>query len=185
VVSGPASVSLRTTLSAPHPARIGSGLRSGRLVVAVLGFVRRRPLTCYFALVFLLTGLALLVIGLPKLQSTASRSMLPLVMFPVMVIGVGLTGIALAAATGGRKGLQELHAQHAPTGDPHWLAAQVRRAARPGAAATQRPGFPWPGHSRRWPTGLGRLIRLETWRTGTPPDRHYKENCHASHPRFP
>jgi hypothetical protein len=34
---------------------------------------------------------ALLVIDLPKLDGTAQRSMLPLVMFPVMVAGVALT----------------------------------------------------------------------------------------------
>jgi uncharacterized protein len=79
--------------------------------MAVLDFARRRPLACYFALIYLLSGLALAVIGLPKLDGTASRSMLPLVVFPVMVIGVGLTGVALTAVTGGRAGLRELVAR--------------------------------------------------------------------------
>jgi hypothetical protein len=185
----------------------------------VLRFVRRRPLTCYFGLVYLLSGLALLVIGLPKLHSTKSRSMRPLVMFPVIVIGIGLTRIALTAATGGRKRLQEPRAQHAPTGDParprvglpafqalaesisrcqqaglaragddpHWLAAQVR-AALHGLVLLRlnAPGFPGPAHSSRWPTRLWPTSSFSTpRRIGTPPDRHYKENCHASQPRFP
>jgi hypothetical protein len=67
--------------------------------VAVLGFVRRRPLACYFALVYLLSGAALVVIGLPKPDGMGSRSMLPLVMFPVMVIGVTKAGQPAATAT--------------------------------------------------------------------------------------
>jgi hypothetical protein len=43
---------------------------------------------------------ALMVIGLPKLDGTAQRSVLPLVVFPVMVAGLGSTGIALTAVTG-------------------------------------------------------------------------------------
>jgi membrane protease YdiL (CAAX protease family) len=90
--------------------------------MALIGFVRRRPLTCYFALVYLLSGVALAVIGLPKLDGGGSRSMLPLVMFPVMVAGVGLTGIALTAATGGREGLRELVARFRRPVPRRWLA---------------------------------------------------------------
>src|SRR5215470_8985163 len=79
--------------------------------MALIGFIRRRPLACYFALVYLLSGAALVVIGLPKLDGGGSRSVLPLVMFPVMVIGVGLTGIALTAVTEGKEGLRELVAR--------------------------------------------------------------------------
>jgi hypothetical protein len=68
--------------------------------MVVLDFIRRRPLACYFSLVYLLSGVALMVIGLPKLDGTAQRSVLPLVVFPVMVAGAGLTGIALTAVTG-------------------------------------------------------------------------------------
>jgi hypothetical protein len=79
--------------------------------MVVLDFIRRRPLACYFSLAYLLSGVALVVIGLPKLDGTAQRSVLPLVVFPVMVAGVGLTGIALTAATGGRAGLRKLGAR--------------------------------------------------------------------------
>jgi uncharacterized protein len=90
--------------------------------MALIDFVRRRPLACYFALVYLLSGVALVVIGLPKLDGTAHRSMLPLVVFPVMVAGVGLTGIALTAATGGRAGLRELRARFRRPVPRRWLA---------------------------------------------------------------
>jgi len=90
--------------------------------MVVLDFIRRRPLACYFSLVYLLSGVALVVIGLPKLDGTAQRSVLPLVVFPVMVAGVGLTGITLTAATGGRAGLQELGARFRRRVARWWLA---------------------------------------------------------------
>ena len=88
----------------------------------MLDFTRRRPLACYFSLVYLLSAVALVVIGLPNLDGTASRSMLPLVVFPVMVAGVGLTGIALTAVTGGRAGLRELAARFRRPIARRWLA---------------------------------------------------------------
>jgi hypothetical protein len=39
--------------------------------MALISFIRRRPLACYFSLVYLLSGVALVVIGLPKLDGTA------------------------------------------------------------------------------------------------------------------
>lgn len=71
--------------------------------------------------------------------------------------------------------------------DPHWLAAQVR-AALHGLVLLRlnAPGFPGPAHSSRWPTKLWPTSSFSTpRRIGTPPDRHYKENCHASQARFP
>jgi membrane protease YdiL (CAAX protease family) len=90
--------------------------------MALIDFIRRRPLACYFALVYLLSGVALVVIGLPTLDGTAHRSVLPLVVFPVMVAGVGLTGIALTAATGGRASLRELRARFRRPVPRRWLA---------------------------------------------------------------
>ena len=51
----------------------------------LIGLVRRKPLACYFALVYLVSGVALVVLGLPKLDGAGGRQMLALVMFPVMV----------------------------------------------------------------------------------------------------
>ena len=71
--------------------------------MALTGLVRRKPLACYFALVYLVSGVALVVLGLPKLDGAGGRQMLSLVMFPVMVAGVGLVGVALTAMTGGAR----------------------------------------------------------------------------------
>ena len=90
--------------------------------MALIRLVRRRPLACYFGLVYLLSGVALAVIGLPRLDGGGSRSMLPLVMFPVMVAGAGLTGIALTAVTGGKEGLRELRARFRRPVPRRWLA---------------------------------------------------------------
>jgi uncharacterized protein len=90
--------------------------------MTLIGLARRRPLACYFALVYLLSGVALVVIGLPKLHGAASRPVMPLVMFPVMVAGVGLAGIALTAVTCGRQGLRELRARFRRPVARRWLA---------------------------------------------------------------
>jgi len=65
---------------------------------------------------------ALAVIGLPKLHGAAPRPMMSLLVFPVMVVSVGLTGIALTAVTGGRGGLRALRWRfHRPV-ERRWLA---------------------------------------------------------------
>ncbi|HXZ71361.1 MAG TPA: CPBP family intramembrane glutamic endopeptidase [Streptosporangiaceae bacterium] len=90
--------------------------------MALTGLVRRWPLACYFGLVYLLSGVALVVIGLPRLDGGGSRSALPLAVFPVMVVGVGLAGIALTVVTGGRQGLRELAARFRRPVPRRWLA---------------------------------------------------------------
>jgi uncharacterized protein len=76
--------------------------------MALLNFARRKPLVCYFALAYLLSGMALAILGLPKLHGATGRPVLSLVMFPVMVAGVGAVGIAMTALTGGAAALREL-----------------------------------------------------------------------------
>jgi len=88
----------------------------------LIGLVRRKPLACYFALVYLVSGVALVVLGLPKLDGAGGRQMLSLVMFPVMVAGVGLAGVALAAVTGGAGGLRGLRARFRRPVRWRWLA---------------------------------------------------------------
>ena len=122
--------------------------------MALIGFVRRRPLACYFSLVYLLSGIVLAVIGVPKLDGAASRSMLPLVMLPVMAAGVGLTGIVLTAVTAGREGLRELRARFRRPVAPRWLAVLLIPrsqgelpcipAAFPVTARLRPPGPGWP-----------------------------------------
>jgi len=83
---------------------------------------RRRPLACYFALAYLVSGIALAVVGLPKLHGASGRPMMSLVMFPVMVVSIGLIGIALTAVTDGRDGLRRLRSQFRRRVAPRWLA---------------------------------------------------------------
>ncbi len=71
----------------------------------------RSPLVCYFVLAYAASGLALTVIGWPKLDATDDRPAASLAMFPVVVIGAGLAGLAMTAATGGREGLRQLRAR--------------------------------------------------------------------------
>ena len=82
----------------------------------------RRPLACYFALAYLVSGIALAVVGLPKLHGASGRPMMSLVMFPVMVVSIGLIGIALTAVTHGRDGLRRLRSQFRRRVAPRWLA---------------------------------------------------------------
>jgi uncharacterized protein len=91
----------------------------------VLSFVRRRPLACYFAVVYLISAAALAVIGPPRLHGAAGHPVTALVMFPVMVIGAGLAGVTLSAATGGRAALGELRARFARSVPPRWLAVAL------------------------------------------------------------
>jgi CAAX protease family protein len=72
--------------------------------VALVGLVRRFPLASYFSLAYAISALALVMIGPPRL----SGSVASLVMFPVMVTGVGVAGVALTGLVTGRQGLREL-----------------------------------------------------------------------------
>lgn len=74
----------------------------------LLSLVRRRPLISYFVLVYCVSACALAVIGLPRLDASAGRSILPLLMFPVMVLAAGLSGLLMTAVTEGRPGLRQL-----------------------------------------------------------------------------
>lgn len=93
--------------------------------MAVLAFARRGPLACYFALAYLVSGVALAAIGLPKLHGAAGHPLTALVMFPVMVVGAGLAGVALTAATSGRQGLRELRARFTSPVPRRWLAVTL------------------------------------------------------------
>jgi hypothetical protein len=64
--------------------------------------VRRYPLASYFAVVYGGSLVALAVIGPPSLNPTSTPPAAALVLFPVMVLTVGLAGIGCSAATGGR-----------------------------------------------------------------------------------
>jgi membrane protease YdiL (CAAX protease family) len=77
----------------------------------LLRLVRRVPLLSFFVLAYGASAVALAVTGWPRLDGAGARPMVSLVMFPVIVVAVGLTGVALTAVTGGRSGLRQLRAQ--------------------------------------------------------------------------
>lgn len=74
----------------------------------VRDFVRRSPLAVYFAVAYSFSVLALIVIGLPDLSGKTPVPTSSFVMFPFLVVGVGVTGFALTALTSGKPGLGEL-----------------------------------------------------------------------------
>jgi len=82
-----------------------------QLVVRIpIGVVRRWPVACFFGIACALSAVALGVIGVPRLSSESHHGgpTSALAVFPVMVIGVGLAGVALTAADGGTPALREL-----------------------------------------------------------------------------
>ena len=115
-----------------------------------VGLARRFPLVCYFALAYALSGIALLVIGLPKLNASGGRSTTSLVMFPMMVVGVGVVGVALTRATEGRPGIRELRSRLTRPVERSWLLVlalppiailAVLGGLEAGASAKFAPGF--------------------------------------------
>jgi membrane protease YdiL (CAAX protease family) len=86
----------------------------------LLAGVRRFPLLCYFGLAFLLSGLALGIVGLPSLHDTTHKSSASLVAFPIMVLGVGVIGIVLTWVTEGAAGIRELRSRLTRPVKPRW-----------------------------------------------------------------
>jgi membrane protease YdiL (CAAX protease family) len=76
--------------------------------VGLKSLVKRFPLVTYFAAAYGLSLAALIVIGPPNLSGRVPVPGSSFVMFPVLVVGVGLTGVVLTAVTAGRDGLREL-----------------------------------------------------------------------------
>src|SRR5579884_4312583 len=77
-------------------------------VVSPAALVRRFPLVSYFVLAYAVSAVALAVLGPPSLAPGGRRNLASLVMFPVMVVAVGLIGVALTGVVEGRRGLREL-----------------------------------------------------------------------------
>ena len=128
-------------------------LGSGRIEVSLLslvGLVRRFPLRSYFVLAFMLSGVALAVVGLPSLRHTTHKAGSSLVMFPIMVVGVGVIGIVLTAATEGSTGIRELRSRlRRPVKRRWWLVLALPPIAilavlmglQAGVAESYAPGF--------------------------------------------
>ncbi len=79
-----------------------------RVLVRVL---RRAPLVSYFALAYAASGVALAVLGLPRIDGDGDRALISLAMFPVIVIAAAIAGLVMTAATDGAAGLRRLHAR--------------------------------------------------------------------------
>jgi membrane protease YdiL (CAAX protease family) len=88
----------------------------------LLTFARRRPLACYFTLCYLVSAVALAVVGLPRLHGGTGHPVTSFVMFPVMVVAVGLIGVALTAITEGPAGLRGLGGRFRRPVPWRWLA---------------------------------------------------------------
>jgi membrane protease YdiL (CAAX protease family) len=96
-------------------------MRSGQTVS------RARGLWWFLAAAFLLSTIALAVIGLPTLDASSGQSgrqsASALVMFPVMVIGIAVIGLALTGLMEGRGGFHDLRARFVAPVRPRWYAA--------------------------------------------------------------
>jgi membrane protease YdiL (CAAX protease family) len=71
-------------------------------------WIWRHPLLAFFAAAYGASLVALAVIGLPTLHPGGGKPLAPLVMFPLMVITVGVAGVALTAAVSGRAAARQL-----------------------------------------------------------------------------
>lgn len=75
----------------------------------IKAFIQRHPVGVYFSLAFLLSYGGFIVVDGPRLaRGQAVQPLDGLLLFPVIVVGVGLLGIILTAVVDGRAGLRDL-----------------------------------------------------------------------------
>jgi uncharacterized protein len=78
----------------------------------VRAFIQRYPVGVYFSAAFLISYGGFVVVDGPRLmRGEALRSLDALLLFPALVVGVGLLGIILTAVVDGRNGLRDLFAR--------------------------------------------------------------------------
>lgn len=77
--------------------------------------IRRSPNRTYFAIAYLLSGVGVLLVYGPEWfagrRSAAAETTRSLAAFPILVVGVGLTGLGLTAVVDGRAGVRALVAR--------------------------------------------------------------------------
>ncbi len=94
--------------------------------IGVRHLVRRFPLGAFFTLVYAISTVALIVLGPPSLVPATGRDYRALVIFPLMVVWVGVVGLTLTAVCDGRQGLGNLVARVARWRvGPGWYAAAL------------------------------------------------------------
>ncbi len=91
----------------------------------VKDFIQRHPVVTYFGLVYLISNGSFFVLVGPKLLAgEAIQATDAFLLFPVIVIGVYLVGIALTSITGGRRDLRDLFSRMSRWRvDARWYAA--------------------------------------------------------------
>jgi CAAX protease family protein len=70
--------------------------------------LRRHPLASFFTLAYGLTAIGIAVLTVPAVTGSRPPDTRALAVFPVMVLGVGVVGVGLTAALGGRRALRDL-----------------------------------------------------------------------------